>query len=386
MRPALDTRPQGAGAVLLNILAIEPYYGGSHKSFLDGWRGHSRHRVELLTMPARKWKWRMRGAALHVAGLLIEEPPDVVLAGDYLDLAALTGLAPEWLAAVPCAVYFHENQLTYPLSAQDERDYQFAFTNITTCLSAKRVIFNSRYHMDSFLGAVGALLSKMPDFVPEGVPERIRERAAVIPVGVDLAGIDRLREAAGPRRGPLRILWNHRWEFDKAPETFFRVIERLDAAGYEFELAVVGESFRAQPPVFQQARRRLAHRISAFGYVELREDYLRCLIDSDVVVSTAVHEFFGIAVVEALGAGCAPLLPNRLSYPEILPAHLHPAHLYDGEQELFERLRAWAGDPEAARAIDLRGEVARFGWGCVAPQLDAALEALANAPGAHENA
>ena len=155
---------------MLRVLALEPYYGGSHKAFLDGYRLHSRHGVELLTMPARKWKWRMRGAALtmHEALHAGRGAFDVVLAGDYLDLAALAGMSPPVLAGVPRVAYFHENQLTYPVAGEDERDYQFGFTNITTCLAADRVLFNSRYHLDDFLAAAESLLRRMPDCVPAG--------------------------------------------------------------------------------------------------------------------------------------------------------------------------------------------------------------------------
>jgi len=358
----------------LNILAIEPYYGGSHKAFLDGYAAHSRHRVELLTMPARKWKWRMRGAALRLAEMLPASGVDAILASDYLDLAALAGLRPCLMSTVPKAVYFHENQLTYPLPDEDERDYHYGFTNITTCLAADRVIFNSRYHLESFLEAADKLIRRMPDCLPEGVPERIRERSAVIPVGVDLDSIDRLRADAAPRSGPLRILWNHRWEFDKGPEAFFDAMARLEEEGGAFELAVVGQEFRVRPPVFDRARERFAPRLRAFGYVESREDYLRLLLESDVVVSTASHEFFGIAVVEAVYAGCVPLLPDGLSYREILPPRLHPAHLYRTQQELLTRLSHWAAHPGEVRSMNLRDEMRRFGWERVAPLLDDAME------------
>jgi hypothetical protein len=47
-------------------------------------------------------------------------------------------------------VYFHENQLTYPLAPGERMDMQFGFTDITTALCADRILFNSRFHFDQF--------------------------------------------------------------------------------------------------------------------------------------------------------------------------------------------------------------------------------------------
>ena len=359
----------------LRVLAVEPYYGGSHRSFLDGYCRASRHRIEVLGMPARKWKWRMRGACLYV----LERLPDIggfdaILASDFLDVAALRGLGRSLLRDTPVVTYFHENQLTYPVSDEDERDYQFGFTNITTCLASDRVVFNSRYHLDSFLGAAAALMGRMPDFVPAGVADVIAARSEVIPVGLDLEEIDAARPAGTTRTGPLTILWNHRWEYDKGPEAFFRVVSALDAEGAEFRLAVVGESFRERPDVFEQARDRLADRIAHWGYLAERGAYCRLLWDCDVVVSTAAHEFFGLAVVEAACAGCLPVLPRRLSYPEIVPEGMHGECLYEGEADLKERLRGWADAPGRVRGRQGLEAFRRFGWGAVAPRLDLAVE------------
>lgn len=359
------------------VLAIEPYYGGSHKAFIDGYRAHSGLEMDLIRMPARKWKWRMRGAALEVGRLLPAVGPDVVLASDFLDLAALVGQRREVLATVPCAAYFHENQLTYPLLEESERDYQFGFTNITTCMAADSVIFNSAYHMEEFLGGVERLLKRMPDCVPHGVPEAIRGKATVVPPGVDFEAVSRARATAAPRTGPLRVLWNHRWEFDKGPEAFFSVMGRLADEGCEFELAVLGETFSQWPAIFDEARERFARQLRAFGYVESRQEYLRVLAESDVVVSTALHEFFGLAVVEAICAGCAPLLPRRLSYPEILPEHAHGMHLYGSLEELGDWLSRWMARPQEARSMDLSEAMRKFDWADVAPRLDAVLEGLA---------
>ncbi|MFO7645973.1 MAG: DUF3524 domain-containing protein [Desulfosarcina sp.] len=52
----------------LKFLCLEPFFGGSHREFAQGWVAHSRHCIDLLTLPARFWKWRMRGAARRPVG------------------------------------------------------------------------------------------------------------------------------------------------------------------------------------------------------------------------------------------------------------------------------------------------------------------------------
>jgi glycosyltransferase involved in cell wall biosynthesis len=96
------------------------------------------------------------------------------------------------------------------------------------------------------------------------------------------------------------------------------------------------------------------------------------------VVSTALHEFFGISVVEAVYCGCLPLLPRRLAYPEVIPESHHETCLYEGFEGLLERLRWALTDPDAARqaAQGLRRAVACYDWASVAPRYDAALAEL----------
>ena len=83
---------------------------------------------------------------------------DVLFCSDMLNLAEFVGLSGAAVQALPRVVYFHENQLTYPVRHASERDYQFGMTNITTCLAADQVWFNSAFHRDSFLEAVEVFL------------------------------------------------------------------------------------------------------------------------------------------------------------------------------------------------------------------------------------
>jgi glycosyltransferase involved in cell wall biosynthesis len=349
----------------LRILALEPYFGGSHADFLDGLRAASRHQWTLLAMPARKWKWRMRGAAIHLAreaAPLAREGFDLVFVSDFLSVADWRALAPEPLGRLPVVTFFHENQLSYPLEPGQRRDFHYGFTNVTTCLASDAVWFNSRYHLDTFLEAVRDLLRKMPDYVPPGLPEAVAARSEVVYLGTDLKPLVAGR-ALRPRRPPLTILWSHRWEWDKNPDAFFKPLFLLAEEDVPFRLALLGETFRKWPPVFEEARRRLADRIDHFGYLPHREGYEDMVRRSDIVISTAIHEFFGLAMVEAVAAGCFPLLPHRLSYPEIIPPRWHETFLYRTDRDLRMRLKALLtghGPWDAAAA--LADDVQRFDW------------------------
>jgi glycosyltransferase involved in cell wall biosynthesis len=313
------------------ILALEPYYGGSHRLFLDGLAGVLPGGMDLITLPARKWKWRMRLSGPWLATELGKIPdPDryaALLCSTFVDVAALKGMMPEWARRLPIHTYFHENQFAYPVQIENERDLHFALTNVTTALASDRLAFNSAYNLETFLAGCRQLLKKAYDMHLPQVEAAVRAKSVIIHPGQDFRLIDQTGSVGGQGETPV-IIWNHRWEHDKNPEQFFAVLFELEKRNIAFQLVVLGESFRNQPPVFAEARTKLKQRIIKFGYAESRREYVQWLRRGDVVLSTAGHEFFGISVIEAVRAGCRPLLPNRLSYPELFPAD----HLYaDGE-------------------------------------------------------
>jgi glycosyltransferase involved in cell wall biosynthesis len=238
-------------------------------------------------------------------------------------------------------------------------------------VAADRVLFNSAFHRDVVFDHLPGLLRRFPDFTHEPFIDQVRAKTSVLPVGVDLASLDRIPRVISD---PPTVLWNQRWEFDKNPAAFFDALYRLDADGVPFRLIVCGENFRQVPGEFDEARRRLADHIVHFGFAPV-DRYRELLRNADVVVSTARQEFFGIAIVEAIYAGAFPLLPRRLSYPEIIPAEFHDAVLYD-DADFADRLR-WALEATAERrnvTAALRDAMASYDWSTMAPRYDTEFE------------
>jgi glycosyltransferase involved in cell wall biosynthesis len=369
----------------MKFLFLEPFFGGSHRQFAQGWARYSCHTIELVTLPARFWKWRMRGAALafieQVARLA---DYDGLITSGLMSLADFKALANG--VCPPALVYFHENQLTYPLSPGETMDYQYGFTNITTALTAQKILFNSNSHKNAFLDALPAFIKMMPDCRPNWVVEAISAKSQVLYPGCDFEQAPQPKPPSPSNQTvtqhvlqhvPL-IIWNHRWEFDKQPDIFFKTLAHVAARGYDFRLALLGERFNAIPEVFTSAQQHFSHRIVQYGYAASRQDYIEWLRQGDLVISTACQENFGIAVVEAVRHGCWPLLPDRLSYPEIIPKQFHSQVLYTNDEQLVDKichclahLAALAND-----RYELANAMNRFTWSSVIEQYDRVLDAL----------
>ncbi|MFO7563291.1 MAG: DUF3524 domain-containing protein [Enhygromyxa sp.] len=340
----------------MRVLYIEPFCGGSHAAFGELLTSASWASFRSITLPARHWKWRMRGSAAWIARAhadLLAEPCELVFASSYLPLAELLGLCPP-LAAVPRVLYFHENQLAFPRrelpgrEGEDARDLHFGFTQLVSALAATRCVFNSAHNRDSFLSAATELLGRMPDAVAPGWVEAIAERSVVLglPLSLPDQSPEQLADLPASERneGPL-IVWNHRWEHDKGPDALVRIVDALLARGVDFRLAVCGQLFRRRPPELLAAEPRwratLGERLLAFGRIESRAEYLALLGRAQLVLSTAAHEFFGISVVEAAHCGARPLVPDALSYPELWPAEFRYQDETAAIAELERLCRAW---------------------------------------------
>jgi glycosyltransferase involved in cell wall biosynthesis len=116
-----------------------------------------------------------------------------------------------------------------------------------------------------------------------------------------------------------------------------------------------------------------------YGFAESRSEYESWLRKGSIVVSTALQENFGLAVVEAVRHGCLPLLPNRLAYPEVLPEAFHTDFIYRSQEDLenkLSRLITEADHLQEARR-SLSDAMGQYAWANVIGKYDDMLAELA---------
>lgn len=363
----------------MKILIVEPYFGGSHQLWAEGFKRASRNEVSIISLSANHWKWRMHGAAVELADRYrkLECEFDLILTSDMLDLASFRGLIGD-IGRTRTAVYFHENQLTYPWSLADGdkaagRDNHYAFINYTSALAADAVFFNSQFHFNEFINSLPAFLGMFPDHQGLHNVELIKEKSTVLHLGMNLHDLTPKESITVPNRAV--ILWNHRWEYDKNPEEFFNALFQIKDRGWEFKLLVLGQRYGNSPKIFDQAKDQLQTEILHWGYCESREEYIRWLHMADILPVTSHQDFFGGSVVEAMYCNVVPLLPKRLAYPEHIPTHLHGTFFYE-KGELVNKLQRWIKDVALIRKQSCQQFVDHYDWTRMAPTYDTEFEKI----------
>ena len=359
---------------MLKILLIEPYYTGSHKKWANDYRRLSNHNVKILSLKGQFWKWRMHGGAVTLANKFnkINWRPNLIIATDMLDFTTFLSLTRKKTYNIPAIIYFHENQISYPWSPNDidvkkNRDSHYGFINYSSALSSDHILFNSNYHMNTFMNELNPFLKNFPDHNELDSINIIKRKSKTLHLGLDLKRFDlkKIKKKEKPS-----ILWNHRWEYDKNPELFFSVLEKVKNEGYKFNLIVIGENFSQSPEIFDRAKKNFKDELIHWGYAKTFELYAELLWRADILPVTSNQEFFGISVMEAIYCGNWPILPNRLTYPELLPEVNHKENIYQDEKDLYKKIINAIVNIENIRKTKLSSIASKFSWDIMVPVYD----------------
>jgi hypothetical protein len=301
----------------LDILALEPFYGGARKQMLETLVRCSRHRWTVLKLPPRRIERRLSAAANWFAELLSRHwvgHLDLLFSSEALNLSSLYRLMPA-LAKHPSVVYFHSNQLPDPLATAHKPE---DLVNLSTATAATDVWFNSRYHLRAFLARAAALVDKHPELSSRNPMHGITKKVHFMPPPIDTSVVGDMRASAhgaAIEREPRRIFVETR---DADVQLLNTALGMVDGRGQSFELVTVG-------PVEGLSEDFARHALPETDDAA----HVKSMLGAGVVASvkpTAASDFL---VAQALVAGCRPVLPQAGAYPELLPAELHEDCLYD---------------------------------------------------------
>lgn len=365
----------------LKIVLLEPYFTGSHKQWATELKLHSRHEINILSLEGRFWKWRMHGGAVSLANQYLKQNchADLIIATDMVDLTTFLSLTRAKTHHIPVLLYFHENQLSYPWSPTDrdvqaKRDQHYGFINYTSALVSDKICFNSAYHQISFMTALKKYLGQFPDNRLTTTVQSIENKSSVLPLGLNLKAFDKFK--IEKRSSVPILLWNHRWEYDKNPESFFNVLFRLHEQRIDFRLVIVGENFSQSPEIFIKAKHVLKEKIIHFGYVDSFTEYAHYLWSADILPVTSIQDFFGMSILEAVHCNTLPILPYRLSYPELFSDPGFQPWFYSSEEELTELVKKALFSIQEIRRNDYSESFDQFDWSKMKDRYDDLFESL----------
>ena len=364
----------------MKILYIEPFYSGSHKHWIDAYKKYSCHSIDIISLPGSKWKWRMHGAAITLAEEYNQKNKayDLILCSDFLNLPVFISQSKDRLINTPISMYFHENQASYPWSPKDrdvelKRDFHYYYINQTSSLASDWNFFNSEYHLKSYLDGLKRYLNKMPDNKNINTVKQIEDKSSILHIGCDLLKFDKSKVRAENKK-PI-ILWNHRWEFDKNPELFFKTLIKLKENKFEFSLIILGENYSNSPDIFYDVKKDLSDEIIHIGYCSSFEEYKDWLWRADILPVTSIQDFFGISIIEATYCNTYPILPDRLSYTELFKKEQNPHLFYRTDTQLYNKIRDAIKNYTKLTYYRDISEI--YDWSIMTPKYDKNLKELA---------
>ncbi|MFT7591826.1 MAG: glycosyltransferase involved in cell wall biosynthesis [bacterium] len=354
----------------MKVAIVEPFYAGSHKTWVDELSKFASFESILFTLPGRHWKWRMGAGAIQLAKKVNEsnDQIDIFLVTDMLDVALFKSLLSPKYQSAKIVLYMHENQVVYPFQtpySDKNKDRHYGLINYKSILVADHIWFNSQFHINVFYAELATFLAPFPEAkFHQSEAQRGLTKSSVMPIGIDCDALDKSTEVKSLKP---TILWNHRWEYDKNPDLFFQTLIKLSQDGLDFDLCVLGEHYSNIPPIFETAFEQLKAHIIHWGFVKDKKEYYRLINKSTILPVTSNQEFYGLSVMEAIYCGVTPILPNRLSYSDLYQSL---DCFYYTDDTFYTKLKTAIVNDDRR---NYKSHVSRFNWKEVVKQYEETL-------------
>ncbi|XP_059022755.1 glycosyltransferase-like domain-containing protein 1 isoform X5 [Mustela lutreola] len=351
----------------MSLLIIEAFYGGSHKQLVDLLQEELEDCV-LYTLPAKKWHWRARTSALYFSqNVPVSEQYRILFASSVLNLTELVALRPD-LGKLKKILYFHENQLVYPVKKYQERDFQYGYNQILSCLVADVVVFNSVFNMESFLTSIGKFMKLIPDHRPKDLESIIRPKCQVLYFPIRFPDVNRFmpKHKTAHLQKILSLKGNGgttpsmALPFQQEQKSSEILLKNSDS---EFRPGNVAPQENLGSSLTQESDWRMCN-LSDNSSSHRQENAQNVTFDPrDILGGTddpqrPLHIVWPHRWLEAVYCGCYPLCPKDLVYPEIFPAE----YLYSTPEQLSKRLQNFCKRPDIVRKHLYKGEMTPFSW------------------------
>lgn len=212
--------------------------------------------------------------------------------------------------------------------------------DLANLMCMDKILCVSRHFQNTLIASIGAFSA---DLAAKLIP---RLQVTGLPINDTL--IDSYRQTKLEK--PVQVVFNHSPTEGKDPATFFRVMSHVLSRSNA--RVIVTRKFYPDSPgmkLLQQLRRDFPYRV-VLGDTMSIEEYYSILWVSHIQVSTAQHESFGIATLEAMYTCNCCILPNRQSYPEISGG----INLYSSEDELIDMLNRYILDSTSRNEVSHR--------------------------------
>lgn len=307
----------------LDILALEPFYGGARKQTLDLLARHSRHRWTVYKLPARRLERRLNTAAQWFSQQIARVPDlkcDILFTSDAMNLADFLRLKPD-LGHRPSVAYFYCNQLAG--DAGSDQQARLAMLSTATC--ATEIWFDSLYHMRDFLGNAAAMYDAHKELGGREPLRSLVAKSQLVHPPVEIIPPTRDSNVDSERKGRTVCLDN-----------------REGAEAKLFTAMLTEVSNRREPIAVHVLGRPLEEIPEGIPCeiidVKNESDVVRALRRCELYISAHPCDHFEPMAMRAMALGCIPILRREGFHSEFIPPALHSWCLYDGDQELIGRV------------------------------------------------
>jgi hypothetical protein len=347
----------------LDILALEPFYGGGRRHMLETLIHYSRHRWTVMKLPPRRIERRLTAAAHWFAEQLSRHwvgKLDLLFTSEALNLADLYRLMPSLLRK-PSVVYFHSNQLPPPESRSNN---PLDMANLNTAAAAHEIWFNSMFHLREFFGRAASLVARHPELSSRDPVQDLAGKAQLLAPPVDFNPIHEMLMQGDIQRDPRRIFVDTR---DANVKLLNAALSQLNRRGEKYELVTIG-------PVEE-----LSTELARTTLPE--NDHVRAMLSSGIFLSTKDGCPCDYRGLRALAAGCWPVVPQSGCYQEIIPPRIHGQTMYDGSAaDLTHRIQdVWHIEPPGGHEEEQSKILEKFEPISACRAIDERLEQLASA-------